>query len=89
MTVLLRQLLAIALLPFTVTVLVPVWIARRFAVGPALGGSAGELLLQAAGAVAGGVGVAPYHARDHRVADEPVRSAYQRARPWTPEEDWR
>jgi protein-S-isoprenylcysteine O-methyltransferase Ste14 len=33
----LRHLLSIAILPFTVAVLVPVWIARRYGVEPALG----------------------------------------------------
>jgi protein-S-isoprenylcysteine O-methyltransferase Ste14 len=46
---LLRHLLAIALLPFTVTILVPLWIAARYAISPRLGGSPAVLLLQAAG----------------------------------------
>jgi protein-S-isoprenylcysteine O-methyltransferase Ste14 len=70
MTALLRHLLAIALLPFTVAVLVPVWIARRFAVSPALGGSAGELLLQAAGVAAGAVGLVLFAASLRRFAAE-------------------
>src|SRR5262249_2183871 len=42
---LLRHLVATVLLPVTVTVLVPVWIARRYGVVPRLGTSGGALLL--------------------------------------------
>ncbi|HEY2431512.1 MAG TPA: isoprenylcysteine carboxylmethyltransferase family protein [Vicinamibacterales bacterium] len=45
----LRHLLAIAVLPFTVTVLVPLWIARDETTIPRLGATAAELLLQTAG----------------------------------------
>lgn len=45
----LRHLFAIAVLPFTVNVLVPYWIARRYGVVPRLGGGIGELSLQLAG----------------------------------------
>ncbi len=45
----LRHLLSIALLPFTVSVLVPVWIARRFGVEPSLGGGFAAWLLQGLG----------------------------------------
>lgn len=51
MVMLLRHLLSIAILPFTVTVLVPYWIAERYAVAPALAHSAGPVLLQVAGLV--------------------------------------
>ena len=57
MILLLRHLLAIALLPFTVVVLVPYWIARRYGVAPALGGSAGPVSVQAAGLILLGVGL--------------------------------
>ncbi len=46
MVMMLRHTLSIALLPFTVTVLVPVWIARRYGVALHLGGSAGSVALQ-------------------------------------------
>jgi protein-S-isoprenylcysteine O-methyltransferase Ste14 len=39
----LRHLLAIAILPFSVTVLIPLWIARRYSIGISLG--AGGLLI--------------------------------------------
>ena len=47
----LRHLLSIAILPFTVTVLVPTWIARRAGVVPSLGDDPLEWLLQLAGLV--------------------------------------
>ena len=45
----LRHLLSVAILPFTVTVLVPRWIARSYGVTPALGGNAANVLLQLGG----------------------------------------
>jgi protein-S-isoprenylcysteine O-methyltransferase Ste14 len=45
----LRQLLAMAVLPVTVAVLVPVWIAERYEVAARMGTSLGALVLQAAG----------------------------------------
>jgi protein-S-isoprenylcysteine O-methyltransferase Ste14 len=50
---LLRHLFAIAVLPFTVAVLVPVWIARGYGIVPAAGHTPSALALQA-----GGLGVA-------------------------------
>jgi protein-S-isoprenylcysteine O-methyltransferase Ste14 len=46
MLVLLRHLLAIAVLPVAVTVLVPLWILQRYGIMPSLGASSGALLLQ-------------------------------------------
>ncbi len=54
---LLRQLLAIAILPFTVVVLVPVWIARRYGVAPTLGRPVGPLFLQVVGLALLGLGL--------------------------------
>jgi protein-S-isoprenylcysteine O-methyltransferase Ste14 len=51
MGLLLRHLLAIVILPFTVAVLVPVWIARRYEVGFTLSRSVGPVSLQVAGLV--------------------------------------
>jgi protein-S-isoprenylcysteine O-methyltransferase Ste14 len=53
---LLRQLLAIAILPFTVTVLVPIWIARHYGVTLTIGRSAGSLLVQFVGLAVLGLG---------------------------------
>ena len=47
---LIRHLIAIAALPFVVTVLVPLWVARRYTITPALGETA-----LAVGAQGGGV----------------------------------
>jgi protein-S-isoprenylcysteine O-methyltransferase Ste14 len=49
MTTLFRHLLAIALLPFTVAVLAPIWIAQRYGIALTLGVSAGALILQSVG----------------------------------------
>lgn len=49
MKMLFRHLLSIAILPFSVAVLVPIWIARLHGVRPALGRSAGPIILQSAG----------------------------------------
>jgi protein-S-isoprenylcysteine O-methyltransferase Ste14 len=53
----LRHLLAIGVLPFTVTVLIPTWIARRNGVGPSIGTSPVQIALQLAGLVVLGVGL--------------------------------
>lgn len=45
---LLRHLFAIAVLPFTVTALVPIWIARAYGISPSLAQTSGGLALQAA-----------------------------------------
>jgi protein-S-isoprenylcysteine O-methyltransferase Ste14 len=57
MVMLLRHALAIAVLPFTVTVVVPVWIARRYGIVPAIGSSAPVLALQLAGLVVLAIGL--------------------------------
>ena len=49
MITVLRHLLAIVLLPFTVAVLAPFWIAQRFGVALTLGHSAGPVFLQLVG----------------------------------------
>jgi protein-S-isoprenylcysteine O-methyltransferase Ste14 len=53
----LRHLLSIAVLPFTVTVLIPWWVARRSAATLAIGGSPAEAAVQAAGVVAFAIGL--------------------------------
>jgi protein-S-isoprenylcysteine O-methyltransferase Ste14 len=67
---LLRHLLAIALLPFTVAVLIPLWIARRSGVALALGSSAAELALQGLGVALLGVGLLLFLASLRRFASE-------------------
>jgi protein-S-isoprenylcysteine O-methyltransferase Ste14 len=52
-----RHLLAIALLPVTVAILAPIWIARHYGIGLALGPSAGAVILQVGGVSLLGVGL--------------------------------
>lgn len=67
---LLRHVLAIAILPFTVAVLVPLWIARRCGVGLALAGSAGEAALQLLGVALLAVGLLLFVSSLRRFAAE-------------------
>src|SRR5262245_8490885 len=67
---LLRHLLSIAILPGTVTLLVPIWIARRYAVAPAFGASAGALALQLVGVALFAVGLLLFLASLRRFATE-------------------
>jgi protein-S-isoprenylcysteine O-methyltransferase Ste14 len=53
----LRHLLAIALLPFTVAVLIPLWLARGNGTSWAMGPSGGEVTLQLAGVGLLGIGL--------------------------------
>jgi protein-S-isoprenylcysteine O-methyltransferase Ste14 len=66
----LRHLLAIAVLPFTVTVLVPVWIARRYAMSPGIGAGWVEVLAQLAGLALLALGFAFFAASLRRFAGE-------------------
>ena len=70
MIILLRHLLSIAILPFSVAVLVPVWIARRNGVVPALGQSMGEVALQLIGVVLFAVGFLLFAASLRRFVTE-------------------
>ena len=70
MITILRHLLAIAILPFTVTVLVPIWIAQRNGVVPSLGRSVAQLGLQLAGLCVLGVGLLLFIASLRRFATE-------------------
>ena len=70
MLTILRHLLSIALLPFTVAVLVPLWVARRNAIALALGGSGGELALQLVGVAALAAGLLLFTASLRRFATE-------------------
>jgi len=67
---LLRHLLAIAILPGTVTILVPVWIARRHAVALTLGGSAGQAASQLVGLALLAVGLLLFASSLRRLATE-------------------
>jgi protein-S-isoprenylcysteine O-methyltransferase Ste14 len=70
MTTLLRHLLAIAILPFTVAVLVPFWIARRYGVTPMLGRAVGSIFLQVIGLALLSVGFVLFVASVWRFASE-------------------
>jgi protein-S-isoprenylcysteine O-methyltransferase Ste14 len=67
---LLRHLLSFAILPFTMAVLIPFWIARRSGVTPALGRSAGELAIQLAGLALLGIGLLLFTASLRRFASD-------------------
>jgi protein-S-isoprenylcysteine O-methyltransferase Ste14 len=77
---LLRHLLAIAILPFTVAVLVPVWIAQRYAMAPGIGSSAGLVMLQLVGAALCLVGLLLFAASLRRFATE----GHGTLAPWDP-----
>ncbi|MGH7786366.1 MAG: methyltransferase family protein [Candidatus Binatia bacterium] len=66
----LRHLLSIAILPFTVTVLVPRWIARRYDVGLTLGSGPAEWLVQVAGVGLLALGLVFFAASLRRFATE-------------------
>jgi protein-S-isoprenylcysteine O-methyltransferase Ste14 len=70
MSTLLRHLLAIAVLPFTVTILVPIWIARQYGIAPTIGHFVGPVLLQAVGLALLGVGLVLAAASVRRFATE-------------------
>ena len=70
MLALLRHLLSIAILPGTVLVLVPLWIARANGIVPALGGSAAALALQALGVALLAIGALLFVASLRRFAGE-------------------
>jgi protein-S-isoprenylcysteine O-methyltransferase Ste14 len=78
--VILRHLLSIAILPFTVTVVVPAWLARRHHVTLTLGAAAPELALQLVGATSIGLGLALFVASLRQFA---VRGKGTLA-PWDP-----
>ena len=60
-----RHVLAFAVLPFTVTIVVPVWLARRSPMRFAPGESAVELTIQAAGLIALTIGMLLFVASLH------------------------
>jgi protein-S-isoprenylcysteine O-methyltransferase Ste14 len=66
----LRHLLAVAILPFTVAVLVPLWLAKRHALALGLGSSAGAIALQLAGVALLAVGLALFAASLRRFVGE-------------------
>ena len=67
---LLRHLLSIALLPFSVAVLVPFWIARRYGVEAALGGGPASWALQVVGVALVALGLVFFATSLRRFATE-------------------
>jgi protein-S-isoprenylcysteine O-methyltransferase Ste14 len=76
----LRHALAIAVLPFTMAVLVPLWLARRAGTTPGIATSAGGLAMQGAGVVLSAVGLALFVASLRRFATE----GHGTLAPWDP-----
>jgi protein-S-isoprenylcysteine O-methyltransferase Ste14 len=70
MIVLIRHLLALAALPFVVTVVVPIWLARRNGVALALGATVPHLLAQAGGLCVLLIGLALFGSSLRRFASE-------------------
>ncbi|HEX6104448.1 MAG TPA: isoprenylcysteine carboxylmethyltransferase family protein [Gemmatimonadales bacterium] len=70
MPLVLRHLLAVAVLPFSVAVLIPLWLARRNGTRLALGAGPPEVTLQAAGVGLLGVGLLLFAASLRRFAAE-------------------
>ena len=66
----LRHAFAITVLPFTMAVLVPLWLARRAGLAPAVATSAGGLAMQAAGVLLLAVGLALFAASLRRFATD-------------------
>ena len=80
----LRHLLAILILPFTVVVLIPIWIAQRYAMAPELGPSASGVTLQLVGVALGAIGLALFVSSLRRFATE----GHGRSRPGTRHAHW-
>ena len=76
----LRHVLAVAILPCTVTVLVPVWLAEQHGTRVALGASAGAILLQAVGLAVLAVGASLFAASLRRFAVD----GWGTLAPWDP-----
>ena len=70
MGMVLRHVLAIAILPFTVTILVPAWIAGRYDIVPAPGASAAVRVLQGGGLVVLAIGLLLFLSSLRRFASE-------------------
>ena len=76
----LRHLLSIAILPFTVTVVIPLWLARRNQIGLSVGTTTAELIVQLMGIASLGVGLVLFAASLRQFA---VRGKGTLA-PWDP-----
>lgn len=79
-SVILRHLLSIAILPFTVTVIIPIWLARRNQVAVSMGTNTPELAIQLFGLASLGIGLVLFAASLRQFA---VRGKGTLA-PWDP-----
>ncbi|MSR05880.1 MAG: hypothetical protein EXR93_02235 [Gemmatimonadetes bacterium] len=68
--IVLRHLFAIVVLPFTITVLVPLWIARRNGTALVMGWSAGAVAVQVFGAMMMAIGLRLFVASVSRFASD-------------------
>ena len=75
-----RQLIAIVVLPFTVAVVIPIWLARRDGIRLGLGASLGDLVMQTCGAGLLAIGVVLFLASLGRF----VREGRGTLAPWDP-----
>src|SRR5262245_42228724 len=75
-----RQLLSVAILPFTITVVIPAWIARSYDIGLRVGGTPAHVAVQILGLGVLAVGVALFAASLRQFA---VRGKGTLA-PWDP-----
>ena len=66
----LRHLVAIGLLPFTMAVLIPVWLARRNGITLAVGASPAQIALQSGGLALLGIGLLLFVSSLRRFATE-------------------
>ncbi|MGH7512648.1 MAG: methyltransferase family protein [Gemmatimonadales bacterium] len=80
MSWILRQLVAIVVLPFTVAVVIPIWLARRDGIRLGLGSSWGDMVVQAFGIGLLAVGVVLFVASLGRF----VREGRGTLAPWDP-----
>ena len=80
MTWIFRHLFALAVLPFTVAVVIPVWLARRNAVSLALAQTSAQVALQACGVAILGLGLSLFSASLRRF----IREGRGTLAPWDP-----
>ena len=68
--VVIRHLLSIAALPFMVAVVIPIWLARRYGLQPALAGTFAQVMTQIAGLILCVIGLVLFAASLRRFATE-------------------
>ena len=68
--IVIRHLLSIAALPFMVAVVIPIWLARRYGIQPALACMFAQVMTQIAGLILGVIGLVLFAASLRRFATE-------------------